>query len=338
MKKMFLALALAVVSMFAMAGPLDPADIRIPQNIEPMIPGGPSTGTTTRYLSIPATGVQELVYLDGTTRQPGKLRLGAGLAVTSGQLTATAAQGPAGPQGATGAAGPAGVAGATTWAGITDKPTTFAPTAHTHTAAQISDSWPVGQAVLTAPDAATARAAIAAVSSSDTRLTDARTPLAHLHPISDVTGLQTALNGKFPTPTGTTAQYLRGDGSLGTMAAGMVFNYGDPVARTLALSTAYQALDITKAADVTLTLTCRNQSTLLAASACTAQIRYGITSTSICTAGTTVATWTSTYALGLVLDNTSGSPVNVRLGAGRFFAICPTAGTFTVAAVDQAVG
>lgn len=34
--------------------------------------------------------------------------------------------------------------------------------------------------------------------------------------ISNVSGLQSALDGKFPNPTGTTSQYLRGDGTLAT--------------------------------------------------------------------------------------------------------------------------
>lgn len=52
------------------------------------------------------------------------------------------------------------------------------------------------------------------VKGDDTRLTDARTPLSHTHAISDVTGLQTALNGKYNNPTGDTTQYVAGDGSL----------------------------------------------------------------------------------------------------------------------------
>ena len=52
------------------------------------------------------------------------------------------------------------------WADITDKPTTFAPTAHTHTASQISDSTATGRSVLTATDAAAARTAIGAGTSS----------------------------------------------------------------------------------------------------------------------------------------------------------------------------
>lgn len=44
-------------------------------------------------------------------------------------------------------------------------------------------------------------------------------PAAHVHPISQVTGLQTVLDGKLAAPTGTTAQYLRGDGTLATFPA-----------------------------------------------------------------------------------------------------------------------
>jgi hypothetical protein len=53
-----------------------------------------------------------------------------------------------------------------TWADVTGKPATFAPSAHTHTAAQISDSSTVGKAVMTAADAAAARTAIGAGTSS----------------------------------------------------------------------------------------------------------------------------------------------------------------------------
>jgi len=51
---------------------------------------------------------------------------------------------------------------------------------------------------------------------NDSRLSDSRAPLAHNHPISDVTGLQTALNSKFNIPAGDTTQYVTGDGSLAT--------------------------------------------------------------------------------------------------------------------------
>lgn len=41
-------------------------------------------------------------------------------------------------------------------------------------------------------------------------------PSAHTHVMGDVTGLTAALAAKFATPSGTTAQYVRGDGSLAT--------------------------------------------------------------------------------------------------------------------------
>jgi len=62
-----------------------------------------------------------------------------------------------------------------------------ASSSHTHTASQISDSSAVGRSVLTAADAASARSAMSAASSS------------HAHAVADVTGLQTALDGKAAT-------------------------------------------------------------------------------------------------------------------------------------------
>ncbi|MEU1432114.1 GDSL-type esterase/lipase family protein [Nocardia sp. NPDC005746] len=84
-----------------------------------------------------------------------------------GATGATGAQGPKGDQGiqgiqgATGATGPAGT---TDWSGITGKPSTFTPSAHTHPAADISDSTTIGRALLTAATQAAARSASGAAS------------------------------------------------------------------------------------------------------------------------------------------------------------------------------
>lgn len=71
------------------------------------------------------------------------------------------------------------------YAAILNKPTSFPPAAHTHDASDV----------------------VSGV------LADARIPSLA---ISKTTGLQTALDGKFQNPSGTTAQYLRGNGSLAT--------------------------------------------------------------------------------------------------------------------------
>lgn len=103
-------------------------------------------------------------------------------------VTVVGEQGPAGPPGPTGPQGPQGIPGTSgsgtgdmlaatydanangivdaaesvPWAGVTDKPSTYTPASHTHTAAQVSDSTTVGRAVLTATDATAARTAIGA--------------------------------------------------------------------------------------------------------------------------------------------------------------------------------
>jgi hypothetical protein len=116
------------------------------------------------------------------------------------------------------------------------------------------------------------------------------------------------------------------------------FNFAFPSTRTLAVSTDYQASNTAKAAIITVSPQCTNTTTLLAASACTLQVRMDA-STVNCASGTVHSTWTSTYALGLLLTNASGSPISIALPIGGHFILCPTAGTFTITtAVDQAAG
>lgn len=45
-------------------------------------------------------------------------------------------------------------------------------------------------------------------------------PQAHTHEISDINSLQDALDGKFNNPTGDNTQYIKGDGTLGTLPNG----------------------------------------------------------------------------------------------------------------------
>ena len=97
--------------------------------------------------------------------------------------------GPVGPQGATGPAGPPGeVSGSIAWDNVSGKPSTFAPSTHTHVAANITDFTTAVAAVSPPVDWA-----------SLTGKPSTFTPAAHTHPISDVTNLQTALDGKAAT-------------------------------------------------------------------------------------------------------------------------------------------
>lgn len=78
-----------------------------------------------------------------------------------GDTGATGPQGPQGPKGDTGATGPAGT---TTWAGITDKPSTFTPSSHNHSASQItSGTLGLARGGTGAATAAAARANLGAV-------------------------------------------------------------------------------------------------------------------------------------------------------------------------------
>lgn len=125
-------------------------------------------------------------------------------------------------------------------------------------------------------------------------------------------------------------------GPAGTAAS--AFNFGTPIARTLALATAYQAIDATRAAITTISAACTNSTTVLASSACTLQVRQSPTLPT-CSTGVVTATWTSTVQLGLVFTQTSGAPMDVKLPIGGYFILCATAGTFTInTAVEQSAG
>ena len=126
-----------------------------------------------------------------------------------------------------------GGGGSSAWGEITDKPAVIAagasqaearteidaaPSSHSHEAVQVSDSTSVGRQVLTAASAAEARTAIGAGTSSleigttgstaaagnDSRLSDARTPLAHNHTAAQVTDFTAAALTAAPAETATT--------------------------------------------------------------------------------------------------------------------------------------
>jgi hypothetical protein len=85
----------------------------------------------------------------------------------------TGPEGPEGPQGPPGTGG----GGAVAWGDITGKPTTFAPASHS-TNHELAGSDPIN------------------VTGLPGVLADPQEPADHVHPIADVTGLQTALDGK----------------------------------------------------------------------------------------------------------------------------------------------
>lgn len=128
-------------------------------------------------------------------------------------------------------------------------------------------------------------------------------------------------------------------GPAGTPAP--VFNFGLPAARTLAVTTPYQATNPAKPAIVTVSPSCSASLTLSGGSTCTLQARIG-SAPLTCTGGTVVATWTNgntgALSVGLALNQTVGAPYGISLPTGASFILCPTSGTFTVTAAEQSAG
>lgn len=325
-KLLFIALCflgVAVVSLRAVAAP---NDLRITQE-------NPAGGLTTiRMVTIPAASASGALTYDGTTQRPVVSTLGGGLTITGGILDVVGGAGQINSDWASGS----GVSQ------ILNKPTLGNASAITATA--------LGLALMTATLPVDARTIIQAGTSSFaggyadlTGIPSSFVPSAHTHTQAEVQGLTTTLAGitstvatKLTTPAGSsTTQYVSGDGSLQTLPA--AFAIGFPTTRTFAVSTSYQATNAAKSAFITVSPQCTNATTVIAASACTLQVRVH-TTTATCANGIVVATWTSQYALGLLLTNTSGSPIEVKLPATGNFILCPTAGTFAVnTGVEQLV-
>lgn len=127
---------------------------------------------------------------------------------------------------------------------------------------------------------------------------------------------------------------LTGKPTIPTITA---FNFSQPSARSLALSTSLQATDTTKAAVLYPSYACTNATTVLAASGCTMQVRVS-SSAVTCSTGTIYYTQSLTVTLGVLLTQASTNPVPIYLPIGGFFILCPTTGTFTVSAVEQSAG
>lgn len=141
------------------------------------------------------------------------------------------------------------------------------------------------------------------------------------------------------TTTGSgAATYSSGTGVLNVPTPSVTpFSFGFPAAKTVAVSTSYQAADPSKAAIIYPSYACTNATQVLASSACTLQVRVH-TSAVTCSTGTVYYTQSLTVNLGLLLTQNSTNPVPIFLPAGAFFIVCPTAGTFTVTAVEQTAG
>lgn len=137
-------------------------------------------------------------------------------------------------------------------------------------------------------------------------------------------------------PTGATGT-AGATGSQGLQGNPGITNFGFPSARTLVVSTSYQASDPTKAAILTPSYSCTNATTVLAASGCTLQVRMSASAVT-CSTGTVMYTQSLTVSLGLLLTQASTNPVQINLPIGGFFIVCPTTGTFTISTVEQTVG
>lgn len=260
-------------------------------------------GYQDRFVLFPTSGPSCLFSLDYPSLVPSCYTLGSGLALTGTVISVTAGGGQMQADWMQSDTSSADY--------IKNKPVTYAPSAHTQAFSTITGT-PTTLAGYGISDAATSA--------------------------SVTTGLAAKQNTLTLTTTGSGAATLVGATlNVPTPAAAPLFNYSQPAARTLAANTSYQASDNTKAAVIMPSYACQNATQVLASSACTLQVRIG-TGTLTCSTGTVYYTQSLTVALGVLLTQNSTNPVPIHLPIGASFIICPSAGTFTISAVEQSAG
>ena len=151
------------------------------------------TSTLTRAVSPPSGGgVDGIMGYNGSANVPTYYRFGSGIALSSGAVVAL----PQAWDDIPGKPAFATIATSGAYSDLIGVPSAFTPASHTHAAADIVSG----------------------------TLATARIPALA---ISQTTGLQTALDGKFSAPTGTPTQYLRGDGSIAVFPALFSGAYSD---------------------------------------------------------------------------------------------------------------
>jgi hypothetical protein len=269
------------------------------------------TGNILRTLENPAT--DGILVWRKSTQRPAYITLGTGFSVSGGMLTVSGAAGPQGPAGAPGAAG-------------TDGKSAYQLAVDTGYSSTVA-AW---LASLKGADGTAG--ATGAAGKDGLSITGPAGP-------TGSAGRDGAKGDKGDTGSTGATGATGAQGPAGTPAP--TFNFGLPVARTLAVSTAYQALIPAKPGIVTVSPVCTASLSLSGGGTCTLQARIG-TAGLTCSTGTVVGTWTNVntgaLTVGLALNQIIGSPYGINLPTGAYFVLCPTAGTFTITAVEQTGG
>ncbi len=263
------------------------------------------TATLTRAVAPPSGGgVNGVMGYNGTTNLPVFFRFGSGLALDSGAVVAL-------PQAWTDITGKpnfATVATSGAYADLAGVPSSFSPAAHTHAADDIVSG----------------------------TLATARIPALA---ISQTAGLQAALDSKFPAPTGSTVQYIRGDGSTATFPALFSGAYGDltgipatfaPAAHTQAWSTITATPTTLAGYGVSDGVTQAALTTTLAGYASTAALTTGLAGKFNTPAGTTAQYIRGDGSLATLPAPGTGTVTSITAGTGLAGGTITTTGTISL--------
>lgn len=308
-----------------------------------------NSGWITRIIPSPAT--DGLMLYNKTTLLPQWVTLGQGLARTGNVLevtTPTGPQGPQGPQGPTGATGAKGDTGDTGPQGATGPTGAIGPQGPV---GATGSTGAIGATGAQGPQGATGADGAQGVTGSTgaTGPAGAQGPQGVAGPIgpkgdTGLTGPTGATGPAGPTgstgaagPTGSTGA----DGPTGATGPAGTITVGAPSARTLALATAYQCANVSRACFISVTLQAQSAISLTGASNNEGAVTLGSTTAVATGTGSNVAIYKNNLGGGLVvglnLNSQQANTYAVAVPVGYYFAIRQTAGTGlqVVSAFDQ---
>ena len=153
-------------------------DTQIAKKVDKVDGKGLSTNDYTDDEKTKLAGLENYTLPTASDKVKGGIKVGAGLTMNGEVLSATGG----------------GTADAVDWSNVTNKPETFAPSTHTHTASEVTEL------------------ATVATSGSYNDLSDKPTdfaPAAHTHEMTDIIGLSDALDGKSDTTHNHDGTYLK---------------------------------------------------------------------------------------------------------------------------------
>lgn len=139
--------------------------------------------------------------------------------------------------------------------------------------------------------------------------------------------------------TGTSSQYVRGDGVVANFPSSPSFSVGYPSSRSITLATAYQCTNTAKPCQIVINVRCPLTLSLLVGATCEGEIRVGSSNTVATGGGANIAPIYRNASGIIGLSTNDIETKTISIPAGGYFAVRQTTGAVNIVSVfEQVIG